>query len=223
MSDVERNDPDPVEPDADEKAESSGKGSIITLTTVIALLLATALTVLGIGATDNAVANYDASSWLWSSGRGEVDRVNGVTARVDTRTKIKDAQNHEIQISQTDKYLILRDLDTGEVSALDLTTLQINAVLPTTPGLGVSVALHGETAFVVDAVQGQVRQLDPRSLAPTGDAITLPNGITSAGFRRQGFAVDRGPDRGNRGSHRAGRQRCQPQGDPHGHRRRPRA
>lgn len=186
MSDIGHDDLDLIEPDPIDKAESSGKGSIITLTTVIALLLATALTVLGIGATDNAVANYDASSWLWSSTRGEVDRVNGVTARVDTRSKVKDAQNHEIQISQTDKYLILRDMDTGEVSALDLTTLQINAVLPTTPGLGVSVALHGETAFVIDAVQGQVRQLDPRSLAPTGDAITLPNGIAPAGFDGKG-------------------------------------
>ena len=99
------------------------------------------LTVLGVGAADTAVANFDASSWLWSSTRGEVDRVNGVTARVDTRTKIKDAQNHEIQITQTDKYLVLRDLTTGQVSALDLTTLQVSAVMPTTPGLGVSVAL----------------------------------------------------------------------------------
>jgi hypothetical protein len=186
MTDVGRDDLDLIEPDAPETSESSGKGSIITLTTVIALLVATALTVLGIGAADNAVANYDASSWLWSSTRGEVDRVNGVTARVDTRSKLKDAQNHEIQISQTDKYLILRDLDTGEVSALDLTTLQVSAILPTTPGLGVSVALHGESAFVIDSVQGQVRQLDPRSLAPTGDAIALPNGVVPGGFDGKG-------------------------------------
>jgi hypothetical protein len=186
MTDVGRDDLDLIEPDAPETSESSGKGSIITLTTVIALLVATALTVLGIGAADNAVANYDASSWLWSSTRGEVDRVNGVTARVDTRSKLKDAQNHEIQISQTDKYLILRDLDTGEVSALDLTTLQVSAILPTTPGLGVSVALHGESAFVIDSIQGQVRQLDPRSLAPTGDAIALPNGVVPGGFDGKG-------------------------------------
>ena len=148
--------------------------------------MATGLTVLGVGAADTAVANFDASSWLWSTTRGEVDRVNGVTARVDTRTKIKDAQNHEIQVTQTDKYLVLRDLNTGQVSALDLTTLQISAVMPTTPGLGVSVALAGETAFVIDSVQGQVRQLDPRSLAPIGDSITLPHGIVSGGFDGKG-------------------------------------
>ena len=148
MSGFGRDDADPaelIEPDLTESElagdrEPVGRGSIVTLTTVIALLLATGLTVLGIGAADNAVANFDASSWLFSANRGEADRVNGVTARVDTRTKIKDSQNHDIVISQTDKYLILRDLTTGEVSALDLTTLQVNAVLPTTPGLGVSVS-----------------------------------------------------------------------------------
>jgi len=168
-------------------AKKGGKSTVITLTTVIALLVATALTVLGLGAADTAVANFDASSWLWSSGQGEVDRVNGVTARVDTRTKISDSQNHEIQITQTDKYLILRDLQTGQVTALDLTTLQVSAVMPTTPGLGVSVALHGDAAFVIDSVLGQVRQLDPRTLAPTGDSVALPKGITPGGFDGKGL------------------------------------
>jgi hypothetical protein len=137
------------------------RGITITLATVVTLVLATGLTVLGLGGADIAVANFDASSWLWSSDHGELDRVNGVTARVDTRTKIKDSRNHDIQVEQTDKYLILRDLNTGQISALDLTTLQISAVMPTTPGLGVSVALHGDSAFVIDSVHGQVRQLDP--------------------------------------------------------------
>jgi hypothetical protein len=190
MSDVKLEDPEFVDAEAVELPggkESGGRGTIITLTTVISLLVATALTVLGLGAADTAVANFDASTWMWSSPRGEVDRVNGVSAKVDTRAKIKDSQDHEIQITQTDKYLILRDLQTGQVTALDLTTLQVSAVMPSTPGFGVSVALHGETAFVIDSVLGQVRQLDPRTLAPTGDAVILPRGITSGGFDGQGL------------------------------------
>ena len=189
VDDKALDDPGFIETDGDidlPGGQSGNKGTIITLTTVIALLAATALTVLGLGAADTAVANFDASSWLWSSGRSEVDRVNAVTARVDTRTKINDSQNHEIQITQTDKYLILRDLETGQVTALDLTTLQVSAVMPTTPGLGVSVALHGDTAFVIDSVLGQVRQLDPRTLAPTGEPVTLPKGITPGGFDGKG-------------------------------------
>ena len=180
--------PEPdLEPSLEPESEKpSGRGTVVSLTTVVGLLLATALTVLGVGAADNAVASFDASTWMWSSQRSEVDRVNGVTARVDTRTRIKDAQNHEIHISQTDKYLVLRDLTTGQVSALDLTTLQISAVMPTTPGLGVSVALHGEAAFVIDSVQGQVRQLDPRSLAPSGDSLTFPPGLAPGAFDGKG-------------------------------------
>jgi uncharacterized membrane protein len=170
----------------DHSGQSRTRGSIVTLSTVVLLAVATGLTLLGVGAAKTAVANFDASAWLWSSNRGEMDHVNGVTAHVDTRAKIKDAQGHDISVEQTDTYLILRDLDTGQVSALDLTTLQVSAVMPTTPGLGVSVALHGQTAIVVDTVQGQVRQLDPRSLAPVGDAITLPPGIVSGGFDGKG-------------------------------------
>ena len=189
MSDLKLEDQEFVDADAVELPggkESGGRGTVITLTTVIALLAATALTVLGLGAADTAVTNFDASSWVWSSGRSEVERVNGVTARVDTRAKIKDSQNHEIQITQTDKYLILRDLETGQVTALDLTTLQVSAVMPSTPGFGVSVALHGEAAFVIDSVLGQVRQLDPRTLSPSGDPITLPKGLTPGGFDGEG-------------------------------------
>ena len=140
---------------------SSLRGPIITISIVLVLVIATGLTVLGLGVDNTTISNFDASSWLVSSNRSEVDHVNGVTAKVDTRARIKDAQNHEIQITQTDRYLILRDLDTGQVSTLDLTTLQTTAVTPTTPGRGVMVALFKDDAFVIDTVQGQVSQLDP--------------------------------------------------------------
>jgi hypothetical protein len=190
MSDLKIDNPEIVEADAVDLSDgrgAGGRGTVITLTTVIALLIATALTVLGLGAADTAVGNFDASSWLWSSAKGEVDRVNGETARVDTRAKITDAQNHEVQITQNDKYLILRDLETGQVTALDLTTLQVSATMPSTPGLGVTVALHGDTAMIIDALQGQVRQIDPRTLAPIGTPIALPRGIVSGGFDTKGL------------------------------------
>ncbi|MFG3702482.1 fibronectin type III domain-containing protein [Micromonospora sp. NPDC047620] len=162
------------------------RGGLVTIGTVGALLAAMGLTVLGLGAADNAVASYDASSWLWSSARSEMARVNGVTARVDTRVEIPAARRHPMQVTQTDRLLILRDLNTGQVSSLDLATLQITATTRTTPGLGVSVALHEDTAFVVDAVQGIVRQLDPRSLTPVGEPVRYPPGITGGSFDGEG-------------------------------------
>lgn len=182
MDDTRRDHPDPAEV----PQPRAGRGSIVTLTTVLGLLIATALTMLGVGTASNSVANFDASSWLFSSGRGEVDHVNGVTARVDTRARVTDTQNHQIHISQTDRYLILRDLTTGQVSALDLTTLQVAAVMPTTPGVGVSVALFGDAAFVIDTVQGQIRQLDPANLNPIGESLVFPPGLTGGTFDGDG-------------------------------------
>ncbi|SBT47049.1 fibronectin type III domain-containing protein [Micromonospora narathiwatensis] len=158
------------------------RGGLVTIGTVAALLAAMGLTVLGLGAADNAVANYDASSWLWSTTRSEMARVNGITARVDTRTEVPGARRHQMQVAQTDRLLILRDLNTGQVSSLDLATLKIIATTPTAPGLGVNVALHDNDAFVIDAVQGIVRQLDPRALTPVGEPVRYPPGITGGAF-----------------------------------------
>lgn len=154
------------------------RGGVVTIATVLALAAGMGLTVLGLGAADDAVANYDASSWLWSTARGELARVNGLTGRVDTRTEVPRARSHPMQVTQTDRLLILRDLNTGLVSSLDLATLQITASTRTSAGLGVNVLLHEDAAFVVDAVQGVVRQLDPRALTPVGEPVRYPPGIT---------------------------------------------
>ncbi|GAA4440277.1 hypothetical protein GCM10023170_012750 [Phytohabitans houttuyneae] len=164
------------------KGRKLKRGGIVTIATVLGLVAAMGLTILGLGAADHAVASYDASSWLWSSLRSEMARVNGVTGRVDTRLQIPKGQGHKMQVSQTDRFLILRDLTTGTVSSLDLATLQITATTKTVAGVGVSVALQDDKAFVVDAVQGVVRQLDPRSLAPIGEAVHYPPGLTGGSF-----------------------------------------
>lgn len=162
------------------------RGGLVTIGVVGALVAAMGLTVLGLGAADNAVASYDASSWLWSTARSELARVNGITARVDTRMQLPQGRSHPMQVTQTDRMLVLRDLTTGQISSLDLATLQVVARTQTTSGLGVNVALHEDSAFVVDAVQGIVRQLDPRSLAPIGEQLRFLPGITGGAFDGKG-------------------------------------
>jgi predicted RNA-binding protein with TRAM domain len=162
------------------------RGGLVTIGTVAALVAAMGLTVLGLGAADNAVASFDASAWLWSTARSELARVNGITGRVDTRMQMPQGRSHQMQVTQTDRMLVLRDLNTGQVSSLDLATLQVLARTKTTAGLGVNVALHEDSAFVVDAVQGIVRQLDPRSLVPIGEPVRFPPGITGGAFDGEG-------------------------------------
>jgi hypothetical protein len=152
------------------------------MATVASLVAGMGLTVLGLGAADQAVASYDAASWVWSRVQGETARINGVTARVDTRVDVPTAHGHRMQVSQTDRFVILRDLTTGQVSSMDLSSLQVAATTPTTAGFGVSVALQKDAAFVIDAVQGIVRQLDPRTLTPIGEPIRYPPGITGGIF-----------------------------------------
>ncbi len=161
---------------------SRSRGGLVTLGIVVGLLVALGATVFGIGAKDHALATSNASAWLYSANRGEIARVNAETGRVDTRFKVVDAQGHVIQVSQTDRYLVLRDLTTGKVSSLDLATLQIAATTETTAGLGVTLALDRDAAFIVDAVQGVVRQLDPVALTPVGDPLRFPPGVAGGTF-----------------------------------------
>jgi predicted RNA-binding protein with TRAM domain len=154
--------------------------------TVLSLAGGLGLTVLGLGAADQAVASFDAASWVWSRPKGEVARINGVTAKVDTRVDVPNARGHALEVSQTDRFVLLRDVNTGAIGSMDLTTLQEFWSNSSSPGLGVRVALDEDSAFVVDTVQGQVQQLDPRTLGPIGNPLRFPPGITGGDFDGKG-------------------------------------
>ena len=129
------------------------RGYLVTMGTVLSLAGGLGLTVLGLGSADQAVASFDAASWVWSQAKGEVARINGVTAKVDTRVDVAGARAHEVQITQNDRFLLLRDVNTGIISTMDLTSLQVFMTSKTNGGgLGVSVALDKDSAFIIDAV-----------------------------------------------------------------------
>ncbi len=162
------------------------KGGVVTIVTVFGLVASIGLTWLGLSVNDHVAANYDASSWVWSTVQGELARVNGLTGRVDTRQALPNAKGHTVQLSQSDRYLILRDLSTGKVNAFDPATLAVTSTMDTQQGLGISIALHNESAFIIDAAQGVVRQLDPATLQPVGDPLRFPPGITGGVFDGKG-------------------------------------
>src|SRR5919107_19895 len=83
------------------------RGGLVTIGTVLSLLTGLGLTVLGLGAADQAVASFDAASWAWSRSKGEVARINGVTAKVDTRVDVPNARGHALEVSQTDRFVLL--------------------------------------------------------------------------------------------------------------------
>jgi hypothetical protein len=162
------------------------KGGVVTIVTVLGLVAGIGLTWLGLGAKDHAAADYDASAWLWSSVKSEMARVNGLTGRVDTRMGVPSAAGHTMQVSQSDRFLVLRDVNSGHISAIDLTTLQVSGTAPSMSGLGVTVALDRDSAFLIDPAQGIVRQINPSTLAPVGDPVQFPQGITGGTFDGRG-------------------------------------
>lgn len=163
-------------------ASKTRRGHLVTMGVVVVLAAALGLTVRGLGSADEALASSDAASWVWSRERGEVARVNGVTAKVDTRVDVGPARGHGVQVSQSDRYVILRDVDTGAIATMDLADLQAFWHGQSEPGVGISVALHDDSAFVIDAVQGRVQQVDPASLQPVGEPLQFPPGITGGVF-----------------------------------------
>ncbi|GAB1646257.1 hypothetical protein KRMM14A1259_66800 [Krasilnikovia sp. MM14-A1259] len=162
------------------------RGGLVTIGTVLSLVAGLGLTVLGLGSADQAVASFDAASWVWSRTKGEMARINGVTARVDTRVDVPGARGHQMQVSQNDRFVILRDVNTGKISSMDLTTLQEFANTPSGSGLGVSVAMDDDAVFVIDAVRGEVSQRDPRTMAAIGETLHYAPGITGGVFDGKG-------------------------------------
>jgi len=170
--------------------EHSGRsrrvGPVVTISTVVAVLAAACLTLFGLGAFDRAVAVYEPENWLFSKSKGELSRVNGGTAKVDTRVKVAGTVDHVVEVSQSDRYLIVRDKDTGTVSALDLTTLQIAATMDTKPGEGVRVVVGSHSAYVIDPVQGDVREIDPLTLSPIGAPVSFSPGLRGGAIDADG-------------------------------------
>jgi hypothetical protein len=162
------------------------KGVLIAIGLPILLVGALVATLLGTGVFSRAADGESGSLWLWTTPTGEIARVNGLTATTDVRFDVTDAAGNLVQIEQNDRYLLLRDLTTGRVSAVDLTTLAVTGTAETTPGEGVRVALFEDRAFIVDRLQGKVRQVDPGDLSAVGEPLSFPVGLVGGAFDRDG-------------------------------------
>ncbi|QSB04496.1 fibronectin type III domain-containing protein [Natronoglycomyces albus] len=162
------------------------KGLAIAIIMPVILVGALVATLLGAGAFSRDMDEDDGMMWLWTTPSGEMARINGLTASADTRHAMPDAQGNMVQIEQTDSHLMMRDIATGKVSAIDLKTLATTATAETAPGEGVRLAMHRDGAFIVDRLQGIVRQVDPTTLAEVGAPLQFPPGITGGTFDEDG-------------------------------------
>ncbi|GAA2170958.1 MULTISPECIES: fibronectin type III domain-containing protein [Glycomyces] len=162
------------------------KGLLIAIGLPVVLVGALVATLLGTGAFSRDSELQDESLWLWTTPAGEIARVNGLTAATDVRFPLTDAAGNEVQIVQTDSHLLLREIASGKVSAIDLSTLELTGEAETAPGEGVRLALADEGAFIIDQTQGLVNQVDPSSLTAIGDPLQFPAGLTGGAFDSAG-------------------------------------
>ncbi|GAA2128900.1 fibronectin type III domain-containing protein [Glycomyces algeriensis] len=162
------------------------KGLLIAIGLPVVLVGALVATLLGTGAFSRDSELEDESLWLWTTPAGEIARVNGLTAATDVRFPLTDAAGNEVQIVQTDSHLLLREIASGKVSAIDLSTLELTGEAATAPGEGVRLALADEGAFIIDQTQGLVNQVDPSTLTAIGDPLQFPAGLTGGAFDRGG-------------------------------------
>ncbi|MEU6860933.1 fibronectin type III domain-containing protein [Glycomyces sp. NPDC046736] len=162
------------------------KGLLIAVGLPVVLVGALVATLLGTGAFSRDSQGEDASLWLWTTPAGEIARVNGLTAATDVRFELTDAAGNAVQIEQTDSHLLLREIATGKVSAVDLSTLELTGQAETAPGEGVRVALSDEGAFIIDQTQGLVNQVDRSTLEAIGDPLQFPAGLTGGAFDSTG-------------------------------------
>ncbi|MFC3492176.1 fibronectin type III domain-containing protein [Glycomyces rhizosphaerae] len=162
------------------------KGLLIAIGLPVVLVGALVATLLGTGAFSRDSDLEDESLWLWTTPAGEIARVNGLTAATDVRFELTDAAGNAVQIEQTDSHLLLREIATGKVSAIDLSTLELTGEAETAPGEGVRLALADEGAFIIDQTQGLVNQVDPSTLAAIGDPLQFPAGLTGGAFDSSG-------------------------------------
>ncbi|WP_205326626.1 fibronectin type III domain-containing protein [Glycomyces sp. YM15] len=162
------------------------KGLLIAIGLPVVLVGALVATLLGTGAFSRDSNLEDSSLWLWTTPAGEIARVNGLTAATDVRFPLTDAAGNAVQIVQTDSHLLLREIASGKVSAIDLSTLELTGEAETAPGEGVRLALADEGAFIIDQTQGLVNQVDPSTLAAIGDPLQFPAGLTGGAFDTAG-------------------------------------
>jgi hypothetical protein len=162
------------------------KGLLIAVGLPVVLVGALVATLLGTGAFSRENDGEDGSMWLWTTPAGELARVNGLTAATDVRYELTDAAGNAVQVEQTDSHLLLREIPTGKVSAIDLSTLELTGEAETAPGEGVRLALSDDGAFIIDQTQGLINQVDPSTLTAIGEPLRFPAGLTGGAFDATG-------------------------------------
>ncbi|TDD73238.1 hypothetical protein E1293_31955 [Actinomadura darangshiensis] len=151
----------------------------------LAGVLVIAAAVYGVGVASAKYRIADVGAWLTARSKGLAVHVNGLAGKTDGKASvIPQMRGHNVKIVQDGATVLIIDLDTGVVSRLDPSQLNISGSRPLARGLQV-LAAAGK-AYTVDSVKGVVQQIDPVGLTPVGASAALPPVLGQAGIDAQG-------------------------------------
>ncbi|MEV4677415.1 MULTISPECIES: fibronectin type III domain-containing protein [Actinomadura] len=148
-------------------------------------VLVIAAAVYGVGVASAKYRLADVGAWLTARTKGVVVHVNGPAGKVDGKAGVvPQMRGHNIRIVQDGGTVLIIDEDTGVVSRLDPSQLDIGTSRPL--GKGIQVLAGAGKAYTVDSVKGVVQEIDPVALTPVGQAATLPPVLGQAGIDARG-------------------------------------
>lgn len=158
----------------------------VTIGLICTVVGAMVLTLFGVRAIGGSLDIFEGNVWLSSSASGSTQRANVSSGKVDMHYTLKDANNHDLAVAQTDNNLLLHDRTTGIVTSVNLATLSSSASLSVPPGAGSSVAMWKNRVVLVDSTQGTVQRLNPDNLTSKGPSLHFTPGFVPGGFDSNG-------------------------------------
>ncbi|GAA4241955.1 hypothetical protein GCM10022254_72900 [Actinomadura meridiana] len=148
-------------------------------------VLGIAAAVYGVGVASATYRVSDVGAWLSARSKGIVVHANGLAGKVDGKTGVvAPMRGHNIKIVQDGSTVLIIDLDTGVVSRLDPSQLNIGQSRPL--GKGIQILAGAGKAYTVDSVKGVVQEIDPVALGPVGPSAALPPILGQAGIDAKG-------------------------------------
>ncbi|MFI7614663.1 hypothetical protein ACIBP6_25900 [Nonomuraea terrae] len=131
----------------------------------------------GVGVSSANPRLADVGAWLWTSARGKLVHVNGLSGEVDGYLDHKSGA--KLRVVQDGGHVLLVDDATGFVSRIEPGQLSV-AQTRDFGAAGLQIAMSGAGAYAVDPAAGRVQQIDPVTLDSVGSPITLPGPLGAA-------------------------------------------
>ncbi|MEV0233040.1 hypothetical protein [Nonomuraea sp. NPDC050786] len=144
---------------------------------VVATILVAAAVWFGVGVSSANPKLADVGAWLWTSAKGKIVHVNGLSGEVDGY--LDDKAGRRLRVVQDGGNVLLVDDGTGYVSRIEPSQLTVSQTRDF-GAAGVQVAVSGTAGYAVDPASGKIQQIDPLTLNTVGAPITLPGPLGAA-------------------------------------------